>query len=181
MSDHAGDESEWFVSTGASPADWVWNENRKLSEFLAAMVRPHWSDDEMFELAGQYVMITNFCDFRQFSAKSLTFRSKTNVIIKFLQKVAVVWAKNANIFARFFGENILKFITSVPGQMLRSRSFDAQTLPKELSDNWRIFKPALNKPYRGALAALRQGCQMVYFQTKNPNLENFWRALDLKK
>jgi hypothetical protein len=25
-----------------------------------------------------------------------------------------------------------------------------------------------------------QGCQMVYFQTKNPNLGKFWRALDRK-
>jgi hypothetical protein len=25
-----------------------------------------------------------------------------------------------------------------------------------------------------------QGCQMVYFQTKNPNLGNFWTALDWK-
>jgi hypothetical protein len=27
----------------------------------------------------------------------------------------------------------------------------------------------------------RQGCQMVSFQTKNPNLGKFWRALDRKK
>jgi hypothetical protein len=26
----------------------------------------------------------------------------------------------------------------------------------------------------------RQGCQMVYFQTKNPNLGKFWRALEWK-
>jgi hypothetical protein len=26
-----------------------------------------------------------------------------------------------------------------------------------------------------------QGCQMVCFQTKNPNLGKFWRALDWKK
>jgi hypothetical protein len=32
-----------------------------------------------------------------------------------LQKIAVVWAKNASIFAKFFGENIFKIITSVPG------------------------------------------------------------------
>jgi hypothetical protein len=25
-----------------------------------------------------------------------------------------------------------------------------------------------------------QGCQMVYFQTKNPNLGKFWRALECK-
>jgi hypothetical protein len=27
---------------------------------------------------------------------------------------------------------------------------------------------------------LGQGCQMVYFQTKNPNLGKFWSALDWK-
>jgi hypothetical protein len=51
-------------------------------------------------------MITIFCDFRQFSAKKLAFFSQTNVMIKFLQKEAVVLAKNANFFAKFFGENI---------------------------------------------------------------------------
>jgi hypothetical protein len=29
-------------------------------------------------------------------------------------------------------------------------------------------------------AISKQGCQMVYFQTKNPNLGNFWRALQFK-
>jgi hypothetical protein len=29
-------------------------------------------------------------------------------------------------------------------------------------------------------SAKEQGCQMVYYQTKNPNLTNFWRALDWK-
>jgi hypothetical protein len=33
-----------------------------------------------------------------------------------LQKLAVVWAKNANIVANFFGESILKIIASVPGE-----------------------------------------------------------------
>jgi hypothetical protein len=27
---------------------------------------------------------------------------------------------------------------------------------------------------------MKQGCQIVSFQTKNPNLGKFWRALDLK-
>jgi hypothetical protein len=31
-----------------------------------------------------------------------------------LQKLALFCVKNANIFAKFFGENILKIITSVP-------------------------------------------------------------------
>jgi hypothetical protein len=26
-----------------------------------------------------------------------------------------------------------------------------------------------------------QGCQMVFFKTKNPNLGKFWRALEWKK
>jgi hypothetical protein len=36
------------------------------------------------------VMIIIFCDFYQFSAKKLGFFSKTNVMITFLQKLAVV-------------------------------------------------------------------------------------------
>jgi hypothetical protein len=39
---------------------------------------------------GVDVMITIFCDFCLFSAKKLAFFSKTNVTIKFLQKVAAV-------------------------------------------------------------------------------------------
>jgi hypothetical protein len=27
------------------------------------------------------------------------------------------------------------------------------------------------------MLTVKQGCQMVYFQTKNPNLGRFWRAL----
>jgi hypothetical protein len=50
--------------------------------------------------------------------KKLAFFSKTNVMIKFLQKVAAIWAKNANIFAKFYGENIFKITTSVPEAIL---------------------------------------------------------------
>jgi hypothetical protein len=53
-------------------------------------------------------MITIFCDFWQFSAKKLAFFSKTNVMIKFLHNLALIWVKNANIFAKYFGENIFK-------------------------------------------------------------------------
>jgi hypothetical protein len=35
-------------------------------------------------------------------------------MIKILQNLALFWAKNVNFFAEFFGENILKIITSVP-------------------------------------------------------------------
>jgi hypothetical protein len=63
---------------------------------------------------GVDVMITIFGDFCQFSAKKLAFFSKTNVMIKILHILAWFWVKNANFFAEFFGENILKIITSVP-------------------------------------------------------------------
>jgi hypothetical protein len=51
-------------------------------------------------------MITIFCDFSQFSAKKLAFFSKTNVMINFFQSLALFWVKNANFFAKVFGENI---------------------------------------------------------------------------
>jgi hypothetical protein len=50
------------------------------------------------ETSGVDVMITIFCDFRQFSAKKLAFFSKINVMIKFLQKLAVVRAKKRQFF-----------------------------------------------------------------------------------
>jgi hypothetical protein len=67
---------------------------------------------------GVDVMITIFCDFCQFSAKKLAFFLKTNVLIKFLQKSSSSLSKNANIFAKFFGDNIFKIITPVPDQVL---------------------------------------------------------------
>jgi hypothetical protein len=38
----------------------------------------------------------------------------------FCKKLAVVWAKNADIFAKFFGETIFKIVTSVPGRPVRT-------------------------------------------------------------
>jgi hypothetical protein len=58
-----------------------------------------------------------------FGGKKLAFFSKTNVMIDFFQKQAVIWAKNANIFAKLFGENILKIITSVPGRIFLDAAF----------------------------------------------------------
>jgi hypothetical protein len=53
------------------------------------------------------VMITIFCDFsRNFRQKKLAFFTNTNVIINFFQNLALFWVKNANFFAKFFGENI---------------------------------------------------------------------------
>jgi hypothetical protein len=63
---------------------------------------------------GADVMITIFCDFCQLLAKKLALL-KNQCYDQFFQKLAVVWAKNANYFANFFGENNFKIITSVPG------------------------------------------------------------------
>jgi hypothetical protein len=69
-----------------------------------------------FAQSGVDVMITNFCDFCKFSAKKIgVFSQKPMLSSQFLQKLEVLRAKNANIFAKFFGENIFKIIASVPG------------------------------------------------------------------
>jgi hypothetical protein len=52
--------------------------------------------------------------FANFGVK-MAFFSKTNVMIKILHDLALFRVKNANFFAIFLGENIIKIITSVPG------------------------------------------------------------------
>jgi hypothetical protein len=52
--------------------------------------------------------------FANFRRKILEFFSKTNVMINFFQNLTLFWVKNTNFFAKFFGENIFKIITSVP-------------------------------------------------------------------
>jgi hypothetical protein len=51
-----------------------------------------------------------------------------------LHNIALFWFKNANVFAEFFGENILKIITSVPGSVCfrlfsHSSSAEPQRIP----------------------------------------------------
>jgi hypothetical protein len=64
---------------------------------------------------GVDVIISIFCNFCRFSAKNWRFSQKNKVMIKLLQKLAVVRARNANFFAKCFGENIFRIITPVPG------------------------------------------------------------------
>jgi hypothetical protein len=47
---------------------------------------------------GVDVMITIFCDFRQFSAKKLAFFSKTNVMINFFSKFGFVLRQKRQFF-----------------------------------------------------------------------------------
>jgi hypothetical protein len=57
---------------------------------------------------GVDLMVIIFCDFRQ-----MAFFSKTDVMIKFLQNLALFRVK-MSIISAFFGENIFKIIASVP-------------------------------------------------------------------
>jgi hypothetical protein len=53
--------------------------------------------------------------FDNFRQKNWRFYQKPMLWLIFLQNLALFRVKNANFFAEFFGENILKIITSVPG------------------------------------------------------------------
>jgi hypothetical protein len=89
-------------------------------------------------------MITIFCDFSQFSAKKLAFFLNTNVMIKyFFQNLSLFRVKNANLFAKFFGQNILNIITSV----------SAYTNPRKFCD--KFFFSATARPGTGFSADLR--------------------------
>jgi hypothetical protein len=61
----------------------------------------------------------NFRQFLEFFGKKMAFFSKTNVMIKFLNNLALFGVKNANFFTEFFCKNILKIITSVPDAFLK--------------------------------------------------------------
>jgi hypothetical protein len=41
-----------------------------------------------------------------------------------------------------------------------------------------LHKPNVGFNFLSKIGDLDQGCQMVHFQTKNPNLGKFWRAFD---
>jgi hypothetical protein len=64
---------------------------------------------------GVDVMITMFCDFRQFSAKKLALFSKINVTIKILHTFALFWVKSANFSAYFMAKIFLKSKSKFPG------------------------------------------------------------------
>jgi hypothetical protein len=59
-------------------------------------------------------MITIFVRFFSNFRRKIGVFFKYHVMIKFVQNLALFCVKNANFFAKFFGENILKIITSIP-------------------------------------------------------------------
>jgi hypothetical protein len=62
---------------------------------------------------GVDVMNTIFCEFGQFSAKNWRFSQKP-MLRSIFSKFSFVLSKKRHFFAKFFGENIYKIITSVP-------------------------------------------------------------------
>jgi hypothetical protein len=56
---------------------------------------------------GVDVVITIFCDFRQFRANKLAFFSKTNGMINFLHNLALFWVKNAKFFAELMAHALV--------------------------------------------------------------------------
>jgi hypothetical protein len=82
-------------------------------------IRSHDPKRLLFQRPGVDVIDHNFLRFLPIVGEKIAVFLKTNATINlFLQKIAVVCAKNANFFAKFFAENIFKIITSVPGSIL---------------------------------------------------------------
>jgi hypothetical protein len=104
-------------------APWI-HKGFKANDFQKELLQCKYHD---FRRPGVDVMITIFWDFWRFSAKKLAFFSKTNVMIKILHNLALFWVKTANFLLNFFGENILKIITSVPALIIPTR---VTVLPK---------------------------------------------------
>jgi hypothetical protein len=106
-------------------------------------------------------------------------------MIKIFQNLALFRVKNAIFFAKFLGENIFKIITSVPdqsgGEFFLIENLRVPPVVVEKYVTFRnkniIFTITLNN---GWTKILQHGCQIVYFQTKNPNLGKFWRVLQWK-
>jgi hypothetical protein len=94
----------WLFAVKFVPDSIRYHPNCEISPILGSML---WS---------QFSAI--FANFRR---KIWRFSQKPMLWSQFFQKITVVWAKNAKIFAKFFGENILKIITSVPGHTVNTR------------------------------------------------------------
>jgi hypothetical protein len=87
----------------------------------------------------------------------LAFFLNTNVMIKSFQNLSLFWVKNANFFAKFFGENIFKIITSVPGVRKSSHRSDSLRGDKIgwIFAYWAIvFLGQLFEKYRSSLIAI---------------------------
>jgi hypothetical protein len=83
-------------------------------------------------------------------------------MIKSLEIVTVVWVKNTNIFAKFFGKNILKIITLIPGAnptTLRIYSGNGSVVVGlsifQSGTKYSCFRNALGNPWRYKAALVK--------------------------
>jgi hypothetical protein len=60
-------------------------------------------------------------NFLRIFGKKLAFFLNTHVMIKYFSKLSFVFSQKRQFFAKFFCENILKIITSVPGGELQGQ------------------------------------------------------------
>jgi hypothetical protein len=70
-------------------------------------ITPNWVLTFIYR-PGVDVIITIFCDFRQFPAEKLAFFSKTNAMIKIFHNLALLWVKNTNLSHWIFQRKYLK-------------------------------------------------------------------------
>jgi hypothetical protein len=95
------------------------NEAKKL-HYIWCPCDQKWCFGDFFTCSsGVEVTITNFCDFCQFLAKNIGVLLNQCNDQLFFTKNSSSFSKNAKFFGNFFGKNILKTITSVPGHPVR--------------------------------------------------------------
>jgi hypothetical protein len=116
-----------------------------------------------------------------FGEKNWRFSQKNNLMINFLKKLAVVW-KKANILAKFFRRKYFKNHIIGPRSPTLSTTPGARSWTRAPSTR-RTWPWSAGTISQGRLCPrpswlsfrwLEQGCQMVFFNTKNPNLGKFW-------
>jgi hypothetical protein len=99
----------------------------------------------------------NFRRFLPIFGEKMVFFMKTNVMIQFLHNLAFVLSKKRHFFAKFFGKNIFKIITSVPDQQVNP-FFSVWWLWLDGSESG--WSPATD-PEAGEVCRLRQHFQQV--------------------
>jgi hypothetical protein len=106
----------------------------------------------------------------------LAFLSKTNVKIKILHNLALFCVKNAIFCAEFFGENILKIITSVQVEMSKFLTpvFGQQKIGQISLQATLIYDWYLGIAIR-LMRVTGQGCQIAYLQTE----PQFWYIFEV--
>jgi hypothetical protein len=106
-----------------------------------------------------------------------------------LHNLALFWAKNAIFSAEFFGENILKIITSVPGHPVRvfdllMKSFFFMLTESMLWFDFFSIGPSEQRQQKAATShlwkkAVRQKSQKIALTKSRPNTDLFFFNLEI--